>query len=115
MNVTVTVEVALIAVCSLLASALLSVMAVVTQEPAPLDAAQQLIPAATLTATSGALVWVVRQIVSGNLVHRDPAGESKRNRDALEASTKAIAASTKAIERLLDERRDTVRSRDGAD
>jgi len=31
------------------------------------------VPATALTATSGALVWVVKQIAAGNLVHRDPA------------------------------------------
>lgn len=42
-----------------------------------------LIPATALTATSGALVWVVKQIAGGNLVHRDPA--------AAEAKLLAIA------------------------
>lgn len=37
------------------------------------DAVSTIIPATALTATSGALVWVVKQIVAGSLVHRDPA------------------------------------------
>ena len=37
------------------------------------SATETIIPAAALTATSGALVWVVKQIVGGSLVHRDPA------------------------------------------
>lgn len=42
------------------------------------------IPAAALTATSGALVWVVKLIARGDLVHRDPSTEARQLAEALE-------------------------------
>lgn len=48
------------------------------------DPVGTVIPAAALTATSGALVWVVKQIVGGNLVHRDPAEAIAKLADALD-------------------------------
>ena len=49
---------------------------------------ETVIPAAALTATSGALVWVVKQVVSGNLVHRDPAAATTKLAEALQQSNK---------------------------
>lgn len=45
-----------------------------------------LLPAGALTATSGALVYVVRLIASGTLVHRDPAVASSRMIEVVERS-----------------------------
>lgn len=101
-----TVQVAIATVFALAASVIVNVWALIGQATASgsAETAQQLIPAAALTGTSACLVWVVKQIVSGNLVHREPLADAANNRKALEASTHAIEASTKAIERLLSER-----------
>lgn len=103
-----TVQVAVATAFALVASVAVNLIAVIGQASATgsAEAAQQLIPAAALTATSGCLVWVVKQIVSGNLVHRDPANDAANNRRALEASTRALEASSRAIDRLLAERAD---------
>lgn len=99
-----TVQVAIAAAFALIASVIVNVFALIAQTTASgsAETAQQLIPAAALTGTSAALVWVVKQIVSGNLVHRDPQNDAANNRKALEASTRALEASTRAIERLTE-------------
>lgn len=61
-----------------------------------------IIPATALTATTGALVWVVRQIISGTLVHRDPAKASEEMREALEASTKALEGAGRREDRMFN-------------
>ena len=60
------------------------------------------IPAAALTATSGALVWVVRQIVSGKLVHRDPTVASDELTKTLSAATAALEAGAEREKIVLD-------------
>lgn len=100
----VTVQVAVAAIIALVATVITNTAIVVGQATTAItdgnDALVELIPATALTGTSGALVWVVRQIVSGKLVHRDPASDAEENRKALEASTKALVASTRVIEQL---------------
>lgn len=101
-----TEQIGMTTAASLLLAAAVNVLALISQaaDGASAETVQQLIPAAALTGTSGALVWVVKQIVSGNLVHRDPASDATKNREALEAATRAIEASTRAIDRLTTER-----------
>jgi hypothetical protein len=67
------------------------------------------IPAAALTATSGALVWVVKQgmelarlIAEGRFVHRDPAMANEDLRHALAASTAALLASAERERMIWD-------------
>lgn len=55
------------------------------------------IPSVALTATAGALGYVVRLIARGDLVHRDPALASEQLVTALNHSTTAIQESTEAI------------------
>lgn len=64
--------------------------------------ATTIIPAAALTGTSGALVWVVKQIVSGNLVHRDPAAASAKLTDVVERNTAAIERAAEREQTLTD-------------
>jgi C4-dicarboxylate-specific signal transduction histidine kinase len=61
-----------------------------------------LAPATALTATSGALVYVVRLIASGRLVHRDSAAANDRLREALHDATEARKASARREDLLLE-------------
>lgn len=61
-----------------------------------------LIPAAALTAMSGALVWVVKQFGSGAVVHRSVAETEAKNAEALDRMA-AIAEAALRREERLDE------------
>lgn len=61
-----------------------------------------IIPAAALTGTSGALVWVVKQIVGGNLVHRDPERALEEVARATHAAAKAAAEAARVAEQSLE-------------
>lgn len=54
----------------------------------PADLPETTFAAAALTSTAGALVWVVKQVVSGKLVHRDPATATAKLADVLEESNR---------------------------
>lgn len=56
--------------------------------------------ATALTGTAGVLGYVVRQMASGKLVHRDPATAEKRLVDALDRLTRITETSLKREETL---------------
>lgn len=96
------VKVAWVAVGSLTLSAggWVSVLAAETSNDS--NVVESLIPASALSAVSAALVWVVRQIVSGQLVHRDPAQASEALADAVRASVE-VGEKSLERERILTE------------
>ena len=99
LSLTATAKVAYAAVASLTVSVATSATLVLAQLDGSVgsnDTVTTLIPAAALTTTSGALVWVVKQIVGGKLVHREPAEAQARLADSL----KSVASlAEKSIER----------------
>ncbi len=62
--------------------------------------ASSVIPAAALTATSGALVYVVKKIAGGELVHRDPAAAEAELAKAAVELTKIAGDAIKREETL---------------
>lgn len=77
--------------------------------------ASTIIPAAALTGTSGALVWVVKQIVGGKLVHVDPAKAQADLKSALDRSSVALAAAADRERALHDILLGQQRGRRGSD
>jgi predicted aconitase len=100
MQVEVTVKLGIVVIGTMLGS--ISAYAVQLAQTASADTVQQLIPAAALTGTSGALVWVVKQVVGGKLVHRDPAEASERLRVALERAAELLERAGEREDRLID-------------
>ena len=88
----VTVKLAIVTAAALLMSGAQAAYALAQTSAGSVE---QLIPAGALTGTAGALVWVVKQIVSGKLVHRDPA-------EATERLTRALESVTSLAERALE-------------
>lgn len=66
------------------------------------DPFSTIIPATALTGTSAALVWVVKQIVGGNLVHRDPAAASAKLTEVLARSNDLAEKSIEREKFLTD-------------
>lgn len=90
------IKIALVAVVGLALAAGHWIWAGIGQATASPTSIENLIPAGALTGTAGALVWVVRQIVSGNLVHHEPLESFERMTEALERSNDIAA---RALER----------------
>lgn len=84
------VKIAVAAAASMLMSAVASAAMLVAQIDTSTSTITPVVSAAALTTTSGALVWIVKQIVSGNLVHRDPEAAQKALIEALERNVEVI-------------------------
>jgi len=57
-----------------------------------------IVPASALTVVAGALVYVVRLIANGSLVHRDPVNAELRETERQKQLVEALADMTKALE-----------------
>lgn len=97
----VTVKIGLVAAASLAMNAIGWAWAMIAQSDAIASGSPDTIVSATaLTGTAGALVYVVRQMASGKLVHRDPATAEQQLSKALEKMT-AVAESGQRREDML--------------
>lgn len=60
------------------------------------------IPAGAISICAGALVWVMKQVVSGTLVHRDPATAEKKLADTSDRLAQLLEESLKREAMLTD-------------
>lgn len=102
MQVEVTVKLAIVVIGTMLVSISAHVAQLAQSAAASADTVQQLIPAAALTGTSGALVWVVKQVVGGKLVHRDPAEAIEQLRKTLDKSNDLLERAGERENRLIE-------------
>ena len=70
--------------------------------------AETLVPAGLTTMVTGALIWVMRRVASGELVHRDPQKATEALAAALSESAAAVSAVASAVEKLSVENKTLV-------
>lgn len=99
----VTVRIGLVAAVTLVLNAAgwaYALVAQVSADPAIVGSPDTVVTATALTGTAGALVYVVRQMASGKLVHRDPATAEKALASALDRISKIAELSLKREDTL---------------